>query len=170
MHRSLRPEPEMVPIACLLKGVLYVRSPHIRKNNITAHAKIHHLSNVRSQPGRQTFHMDVSTVRDVGSQSRRSSTYSARSGFRPSFFPDEDGTGLDEVPSFDARQSLGDQRQGTPGDGLEDDVAVAGVSDTNVGQCGPLGHVWTSSGSVRVGCCGGAEAKVLLGSFLYGNA
>jgi len=84
------------------------------------------------------------------------STYSARSRFWPSFFPDEDGTGSDAVPPLDACQSPGDQRQDPPGDGLKDDVTIASVSDAEVGQCRSL-HPITSLGVRGVCVCVGGK-------------
>jgi hypothetical protein len=69
------------------------------------------------------------------------STYSARSRFRPSFFPNEHGTRADEVPSLGTRQPPGDQRQRPLRDGPKDNVAIAGVPDANVGQCRSLRHI-----------------------------
>ena len=91
------------------------------------------------------------------------STYSARSRFWPPFFPDEDGTGSDAVPSLDACQSPGDQRQDPPSDGLEDDVAIASIPDANVGQCRSL-HPITALGMRGMCVCGEgkSEAEALL--------
>lgn len=64
----------------------------------------------------------------------RMEAHPARSRFRSPFFPNEDGSWFDELPSLDAGQPSGDQRQDPPGDGFEDNVAVAGVPNANVGQ------------------------------------
>ena len=79
------------------------------------------------------------SIRNVGNQ-WQSSTYSARSRFRPSFYPNEHGTRSDEIPSLDVRQPLGDERQEPPSDGFEDNVAVAGVPDADVCQRRSLHH------------------------------
>lgn len=112
-----------------IREILYAKT-------ISPRGDTHHLSNVQSQPGQQN-HINIS-MHGVGNQWQASSTYSARSRFRPPFFPDEHGTRSDKVPSFVARQPFGDQRQDSSSDSLEDDVAVAGVPNANVGQCRPL--------------------------------
>lgn len=85
-------------------------------------------------------------------------SYSARSRFWPAFFPDEDGTRSDEIPSLVACQPPSDQREDLPGDGLEDDVAIAGVPDADVGQGRSLHGIYTGAGCGGV-CVGGEKVK-----------
>ena len=87
--------------------------------------------------------------------SETNGTYSARSRFRPTLFPNEDGARSDELPPFVTRQPSGDQWQDPPSDSFKDDLAVASVPDANVGQCRSLHRL-----SVRYGR-GGSDPETL---------
>jgi len=131
----------MVPIACLLdftvREISCVKIMSPRKHSPSVQRSIPAwMANVSHE--RQN-------IRGVGNQWQSPSTYSARSRFRPSFFPNEHGTRSDKLPSFDTRQPFGDQRQDSPGDGLEDDLAVTGAPNANVGQRRSLHRTATSA-------------------------